>query len=66
MCKIVNITELVSNLKFTYPFLIQPAKLDSRKIFLSLNLINTFTGNVEKYQLQRGKRAAVLLRDQFK
>ena len=41
-------TELVSNIKFISSLLIQEVKLDSGKFFLSLNLINMFTGNVKK------------------
>ena len=37
--KLLNFTEFVSNLKFTSSLLIQQAKLDSRKIFLSLSLL---------------------------
>ena len=53
--KLLNFTELASNLKFTRFFFIQQAKLDPRKFFLSLTLINKFTGNVIKYQPRRKK-----------
>ena len=44
--KLLNFTELVSNLKFTSSLFIQQAKLNSCKLFLSLKLMIKFIGNV--------------------
>ena len=46
--KLLNFTKLVSNLKFTSSLFIHQAKLNSCKLFLSLNLMIKFIGNVKK------------------